>query len=233
MWSDDRRSAPPHDGTPNRTLRSTARHWRASCPASSAALFEIAVGCSGRGGYRVLGAILMPLPAPVPASMIVLRDVPKFGLPSGAYFDHGSGQAQLTAMGARIVGFMFYLALSYGVVYFLLATKRSLGGWNTKEQLISPAIMAAIILIIAIGTMLVVPLPSVLLAVSLVAFAGYVRSSEALDDRFHESCHKRGFIWIFGLLYRSRVPKMSGVEVSWQRGGGRLNCRLEMRIRRS
>jgi hypothetical protein len=112
--------------------------------------------------------------------MIVLRDVPKFGLPTEAYFDHGSGQAQLTAMGARIVGFMFYLALSYGMVYFLLATKRSLGGWNTKEQLISPAIMAAIILIIAIGTMLVGPLPTVLLAVSLVAFAGYVRSSEEL-----------------------------------------------------
>jgi hypothetical protein len=83
-------------------------------------------------------------------------------------------------MGARIVGFMFYLVLSYGMVYFLLATKRSLGGWNTKEQLISPAIMAAIILIIAIGTMLVGPLPTVLLAVSLIAFAGYVRSSEAL-----------------------------------------------------
>jgi hypothetical protein len=77
--------------------------------------------------------------------MIVSRDVPKFGLPTGAYFDHGSGQAQLTAMGARIVGFMCYLILSYGMVYFLLATKRSLGGWNTKEQLISPAIMAAII----------------------------------------------------------------------------------------
>jgi hypothetical protein len=83
-------------------------------------------------------------------------------------------------MGARIVGFMFYLVLSYGMVYFLLATKRSLGGWNTKEQLISPAIMAAIILIIAIGTVLVGPLPTVLLAVSLVAFASYVRSSEAL-----------------------------------------------------
>jgi hypothetical protein len=83
-------------------------------------------------------------------------------------------------MGARIVGFMFYLVLSYGMVYFLLATKRSLGGWNTKEQLISPAIMAAIILIIAIGTVLVGPLPTVLLAVSLIAFAGYVRSSEAL-----------------------------------------------------
>jgi len=83
-------------------------------------------------------------------------------------------------MGARIVGFMFYLVLSYGMVYFLLATKRSLGGWNTKEQLISPAIMAAIILIIAVGTMLVGPLPTVLLAVSLIAFAGYVRSSEAL-----------------------------------------------------
>jgi hypothetical protein len=112
--------------------------------------------------------------------MIALLDVPKFGLPTGAYFDHRSGQAQLTAMGARIVGFMLYLVLSYGMVYFLLATKRSLGGWNTKGQLISPAIMVAIILIIAIGTMLVGPLPTVLLAVSLVAFAGYVRSSEAL-----------------------------------------------------
>jgi hypothetical protein len=40
--------------------------------------------------------------------------------------------------------------------------------------------MGAIILIIAIGTMLVGPFPALLLAVSLVAFAGYVRSSEAL-----------------------------------------------------
>jgi hypothetical protein len=82
--------------------------------------------------------------------------------------------------GARIAGFMLYLALSYGMVYFLLGTKRSLGGWNNKEQLISPAIMGAIILIIAIGTILVGPFPALLLAVSLVAFAGYVRSSEAL-----------------------------------------------------
>jgi hypothetical protein len=84
--------------------------------------------------------------------------------------------------GARIAGFMLYLALSYGMVYFLLGTKRSLGGWNNKEQLISPAIMGAIILIIAIGTMLVGPLPALLLAVSLVAFAGYVRSSEVLTS---------------------------------------------------
>jgi hypothetical protein len=84
--------------------------------------------------------------------------------------------------GARIAGFMLYLALSYGTVYFLLGTKRSLGGWNNKEQLISPAIMGAIILIIAIGTMLVGPLPALLLAVSLVAFAGYVRSSEVLTS---------------------------------------------------
>ena len=84
--------------------------------------------------------------------------------------------------GAKIAGFMLYLALSYGMVYFLLGTKRSLGGWNNKEQLISPAIMGAIILIIAIGTMLVGPLPALLLAVSLVAFAGYVRSSEVLTS---------------------------------------------------
>ena len=58
----------------------------------------------------------------------------------------------------------------------------------------------------------------------------------ALDDRFHESCHchNGGFIWAFGFLYRSRCAhKMSGVRRSWQRGGGRLNCRSEMRIRRS
>jgi hypothetical protein len=112
--------------------------------------------------------------------MIVSRGVPQFGLPTEAYFDYGSVQAQLMATGARIAGFMLYLALSYGMVYFLLGTKRSLGGWNNKEQLISPAIMGAIILIIAIGTMLVGPFPALLLAVSLVGFAGYVRSSEAL-----------------------------------------------------
>jgi hypothetical protein len=40
-----------------------------------------------------------------------------------------------------------------------------------------------------------------------------------------------GFIWIFGLLFRSRVSKKERDGRSWQRGGGRLNCRLEMRIR--
>ena len=64
--------------------------------------------------------------------------------------------------GARIAGFMVYLALSYGMVYFLLGTKRSLGGWNNKEQLISPAIMGAMISIIAIGTILVGPFPGAL-----------------------------------------------------------------------
>jgi hypothetical protein len=109
-------------------------------------------------------------------------EVPQFGLLTGACCHPGSVQAQLMGTGARIAGFMLYLALSYGMVYFLLGTKRSLGGWNNKEQLISPAIMGAIILIIAIGTMLVGPLPALLLAVSLVAFAGYVRSSEVLTS---------------------------------------------------
>jgi hypothetical protein len=114
--------------------------------------------------------------------MIVSRGMPQFSLLTGASFHHGSVQAQLMGTGARIAGFMLYLALSYGTVYFLLGTKRSLGGWNNKEQLISPAIMGAIILILAIGTMLVGPFPALLLAVSLVAFAGYVRSSEALTS---------------------------------------------------
>jgi ribose transport system permease protein len=54
-----------------------------------------------------------------------------------------------------------------------------------------------------------------------------------LDDRFHESCHKRGFILVFAPLYRSRVPIMEQDGRTWQRGGGRLNCRSERRIRRS
>ncbi len=54
-----------------------------------------------------------------------------------------------------------------------------------------------------------------------------------LDDRFHESCHKRGIhslsqtpICAVGALTRR-------IEKEWQRGGGRLKCRLEMRISRT
>jgi hypothetical protein len=82
-------------------------------------------------------------------------------------------------MGARIVGFILYLALSYGIIY-LLISKRFLRGWNMKEPHVRAAILAAIVLIIAVGTTLVGPLPMVLMVVALVAFIDYVRSSEAL-----------------------------------------------------
>jgi hypothetical protein len=82
-------------------------------------------------------------------------------------------------MGAKIVGFILYLALSYGVIY-LLVSKRFLQGWNIAESQARAAILAAIVLIIVIGTMLVGPLPMVLLVVALVAFIDYVRSSETL-----------------------------------------------------
>jgi hypothetical protein len=82
-------------------------------------------------------------------------------------------------MGARIVGFIVYLALSYGIIY-LLISKRFLRGWNMKEPHVRVAILTAIVLIIAVGTMLVGPLPMVLMVVALVAFIDYVRSSEAL-----------------------------------------------------
>ena len=82
-------------------------------------------------------------------------------------------------MGAKIVGFILYLALSYGVIY-LLISKRFLRGLNLKEPQLKAAILVAIVLIIAVGTMLVGPLPMVLLVVALVAFIDYVRSSEAL-----------------------------------------------------
>jgi hypothetical protein len=82
-------------------------------------------------------------------------------------------------MGARIAGFILYLALSYGVIYVLIS-KRFLRGWNVTEPQVRAAILAAIVIIIAVGTMLVGPLPMVLMFVALVAFIDYVRSSEAL-----------------------------------------------------
>src|SRR5262244_1434118 len=54
-----------------------------------------------------------------------------------------------------------------------------------------------------------------------------------LDDRFHESCHFGG---IHSGCLNSHIgpvsPNGAGWK-SWQRGGGRLNCRSEMRIRPS
>ena len=47
------------------------------------------------------------------------------------------------------------------------------------------------------------------------------------------SCHKGGFILVFGFPHMSRVPTRERDEKSWQRGGGRLSCRLEKLIRRS
>jgi hypothetical protein len=82
-------------------------------------------------------------------------------------------------MGAKIVGFILYLTLSYGVIYVLIS-KRFLREWNVKEPQLKAAIMAAIVPIIAVGTMLVGPLPMVLMVVALVAFIDYVRSSESL-----------------------------------------------------
>lgn len=86
-------------------------------------------------------------------------------------------------MGTRIAGFILYLALSYGVIYFLIGTKRFLAGWNTKEPLISAAVVTAIILIIAVGMMIVGPATMVLLVVALGAFIAFIRSSEALASR--------------------------------------------------
>jgi hypothetical protein len=83
-------------------------------------------------------------------------------------------------MGARIFGFILYLALSYGAIYFLIGPKRLLRGWNPSEPLISAAIIGAIIVIVGVGAMLVGPLPMVLMVIALVAFIAYVRTSEAL-----------------------------------------------------
>ena len=75
-------------------------------------------------------------------------------------------------MGAKIIGFLLYLALSYGVIYALIS-KRFRCRLNIGEQQVRAAVLVAIAVIIALGTMLVGPLPTVLLVVALVAFIDY------------------------------------------------------------
>jgi hypothetical protein len=56
---------------------------------------------------------------------------------------------------------------------------------------------------------------------------------ERLDDRFHESCHKRGIPLGFRTpTYVACAHKRSGWK-SWQRGGVQLSCLSEIRIPRS
>ena len=52
-----------------------------------------------------------------------------------------------------------------------------------------------------------------------------------LDDRFHESCHKR---WIH-LSFQTPICAVRGalserIGLKWQRGGERSNCRSKMRM---
>jgi len=58
-------------------------------------------------------------------------------------------------------------------------------------------------------------------------------TEDYLDDRFHESCHKRGI----HLSSQTPISAVGGLETKdekeWQRGGGRLKCRLEMRTSRT
>jgi hypothetical protein len=79
-------------------------------------------------------------------------------------------------MGVRILEFILYLAVSYGVIYFLVGTKRA--GEGSKELLANPVLIAAVVAIIVVGAMLVGPLPTVFLTIALFAFIAYLRSSD-------------------------------------------------------
>jgi hypothetical protein len=80
-------------------------------------------------------------------------------------------------MGLKILEFILYLAVSYGVIYFLVGTKRAAEG--SKELLANPVLIAAVVAIIAVGAMLVGPLPTIFLTIALFAFTAYLRSSDA------------------------------------------------------
>jgi len=54
---------------------------------------------------------------------------------------------------------------------------------------------------------------------------------DQLDDRFHESCHKRGI----HLSFQTPICAVRGalserIGLKWQRGGERLHCRSKMRM---
>jgi hypothetical protein len=107
------------------------------------------------------------------------RVSPKFDLKARANFLARGRRSQRSAMGPKIIGFILYLAVSYGVIYALIS-KRFQRGWNIGEQRVRAAVLVAMVVIIAVGTILVGPLPVVLLVVSLVAFIDYIGSSETL-----------------------------------------------------
>jgi hypothetical protein len=79
-------------------------------------------------------------------------------------------------MGIRILEFILYLAVSYGVIYFLVGTKRA--GEGSKEFLANPVLIAAVVAIIVVGAMLVGPFPTIFLTIALFAFIAYLRSSD-------------------------------------------------------
>jgi hypothetical protein len=68
-------------------------------------------------------------------------------------------------------------------------------------------------------------------------FDGYAKMAwsnmKALDDRFQESCHMGGI----HLAFQAPIYAVEGFETKdlaiWRRGGGRLNCRSEIRMWRS
>jgi hypothetical protein len=148
-------------------------------------------------------------------------------------------------MGERIIGFILFLALSYGTIYFLFGAKRFLTGWNATEPLISAAITAATILILAVGTMLVGPVPMVLLVVSLVAFIAYLRASEALPSGAAPLAGmlpslagslgllRRGLT--MGLAYGmacARHPSVAAARRELAEGAARLAANIQSRIRK-
>jgi hypothetical protein len=119
-------------------------------------------------------------------------------------------------MGARIVGFILYLALSYGVIYVLIS-ERFLRERNIKVPQPKAAIAVAIILIIAVGTMLVGPLPMVLMVIALFAFIDYVRSSESLATAGDRTPSWRMPPGLIGAIDSLRQRLTNASTDSWRR----------------
>jgi len=116
-----------------------------------------------------------------PAHPDAARVSPKFDLLAGACFPPRRTSQPADRDGHKNPRFH---TLSDPVLWghLSLGFKAIPAGWNIKETQVKAAILAAIVVIIAVGTMLVGPLPMVLLVVALVAFIDYVRSSETLAE---------------------------------------------------
>jgi hypothetical protein len=109
-------------------------------------------------------------------------------------------------MALEILGFFLILALSFGVLYFLIGPKPAASGWHANETHVGAAVIGTVVVSATLVAMLVGLLPTVLLVVTLVAFIADRSSKEPLDLRAVSDL-MQGLMGLTGLL-KEKFPEL-------------------------